>query len=69
MMFKRVSTLLSACALAGVMVAMTGTTAHAAPLVVFSTTGSFNGGGNTITFGGVGGPPRDVRRHYDFPPA
>jgi len=50
MMFKRVSTLLSACALAGVMVAFTGTAAHAATMVSFSTTGSFGGGGNTITF-------------------
>jgi len=55
MMFKRVSTLLSACALAGVMVVMSGTQAQAAPMVVFNTTGDFGGGGNSITFGGIEG--------------
>ena len=55
MMFKRVSTLLSACALAAVMVVLSGTGAQAAPMVVFNTTGDFGGSGNTITFGGVEG--------------
>ena len=68
MMFKRVSTLLSACALAGFMVAMSGTNAHAAPMVVFNTTGSFGGGGNTITFGGNPGDPNTATLTYTGTP-
>jgi len=55
MMFKHVSTLLRACAFAGLFVALTQTDASAAPIVNFSTTGSFGGGGTTITFVGGGG--------------
>ena len=68
MMVKRVSTLLSACALAGVMVALSGTTAQAAPMVVFNTTGSFGGGGNSITFGGVEGGPNTATLTYTGTP-
>jgi hypothetical protein len=55
MMFKRVSTLLRACAFAGLFVAFTQADAMAAPIVNFSTTGSFDGAGNTITFTSGGG--------------
>jgi hypothetical protein len=51
MMFKRVSTLLRACAMAGLIVGFTYTDASALPIVAFDTTGDFDGGGNTITFG------------------
>src|SRR5688572_5910701 len=53
MMFKRVSTLLRACALAGLIVGFTHTDASALPIVAFDTTGDFGGVGNTITFGGA----------------
>ena len=64
MIFKRASTLLSACALAGVMVILSGTRAQAAPMVVFDTTGDFGGGGDTITFGGIAGGPNTVTLTY-----
>jgi hypothetical protein len=51
MMFKRVSTLLRACALAGLIVGFTHTDASALPIVAFDTTGDFGGVGSTITFG------------------
>jgi hypothetical protein len=53
MMFKNVSTLLRACALAGLVVGFAHTNAYALPIVAFDTTGDFGGGGNTITFGGA----------------
>ena len=53
MMFKRVSTLLRAGALAGLIVGFTYTDASALPIVSFATTGDFGGVGNTITFGGA----------------
>ena len=55
MMLKNVSTLLRACALAGLFVAFTQANASAAPLVTFSTSGTFVGSGtNAITFGAPG---------------
>jgi hypothetical protein len=53
MMFKRVSTLLRACALAGLIVGFTHTDANALPIVNFDTSGDFGGGGNSITFTGA----------------
>jgi len=55
MMFKRVSTLLRACALAGLIVGFTHTDASALPIVNFDTTGDFGGIGSSITFTSVDG--------------
>lgn len=50
MMFKRVSTLLRACALASLIVGFTHTDANALPIVNFDTSGDFGGLGSSITF-------------------
>ncbi len=55
MMFTRVSTLLRACVLAGLVVGFTHTDAFALPIVNFDTTGDFDGTGNSITFTSGGG--------------
>jgi hypothetical protein len=46
------------------MVALSGTSAQAAPIVSFSTAGDFGGGGNTITFGGNMGDPGTATLTY-----
>ena len=63
-MLKRVSTLLSACALAGVMVALSAASASAAPMVDFSVTGLFGNGSTSITFGGIEGGPNTATLTY-----
>jgi hypothetical protein len=50
MMFKRISTMLRAGALAAVFVVSSTAAAFAAPIVNFSTTGTFGAAGSTITF-------------------
>lgn len=56
MKFKGIATIVRVCALAALFVVGTHATAFALPIVSFTTTGSFNGGGNVLVITDVTGP-------------